>query len=143
MSLQAQIREDMVNAMKSRDTETVSLLRVVAGEFARVMTDVSKQLSDEEALKVLRKMSENAKELGNLGEVEILNKYLPQMLGEGQIKVIVAGLINKHGFSGIQDMGKVMVEIKKLPSAAQIDGKTASGVVRELLLNRSIYEKNN
>ena len=129
MSLQTQIKEDMVNAMKSRNTEVVSLLRVVAGEFERI----SKDLSDEEATKVIRKMSENAKELGNQGEVDILDKYLPQMLGEGQIKVIVAGLINKHSFSGMQDMGKVMVEIKKLPTVAQIDGKVASQIVRELL----------
>lgn len=129
MNLQVQIREDMLVAMKSRNTETVSILRVVAGEFGRI----GKEVSDDDAIKVIRKMVENAKEMGNQDEVEILDKYLPQMLAEGQIKVIVAGLINKHGFSGMQDMGKVMGEIKKLPSAAQIDGKIASGIVRELL----------
>ena len=130
MSLQTQIREDMVNAMKSRDTETVSLLRVVAGEFGRI----GKDLSDEEATKVIRKMVENAKELGNQGEVDILDKYLPKMLGEQQIKVLVAGIIQSNSFAGMQDMGKVMGEIKKLPSAAQIDGKIASQFTRELLL---------
>lgn len=129
MSLQSQIREDMVNAMKSRDTETVSLLRVVAGEFGRI----GKDLSDEEATKVIRKMVENAKELGNRGEVDILDKYLPQMLGEQQIKTLVGGIIQSNGFSGTQDMGKVMGEIKKHPAAAQIDGKIASQIVRELL----------
>jgi uncharacterized protein YqeY len=129
MSLQTQIREDMVNAMKSRDTETVSLLRVVAGEFGRI----GKDLSDEEATKVIRKMVENAKELGNLNEVEILDKYLPQMLGEFQIKTIVGGIIQANKFSGMQDMGKVMTIIKNHPMSAEIDGKLASQIVRELL----------
>jgi uncharacterized protein YqeY len=129
MSLQSQIREDMVNAMKSRDAETVSLLRVVAGEFGRI----GKDLSDEEATKVIRKMVENAKELGNQCEVDILDKYLPKMLGEQQIKTLVGGIIQSNGFSGMQDMGKVMGEIKKLPAATQIDGKIASQIVRELL----------
>jgi len=132
MSLQSQIREDMLAAMKNRETEKVSLLRVVAGEFGREMK-TGKELSDEEALKVLRKMSENATELGNQGEVDILDKYLPKMLGEFQIKTIVGGIIQKNGFAGMQDMGKVMTTIKNHPMSAQIDGKTASGIVRELL----------
>jgi len=129
MSLQTKIREDMVAAMKSRDTEVVSLLRVVAGEFGRV----GKDLSDEEATKVIRKMVENAKELGNLNEVVILDKYLPQMLGEYQIKTIVGGIIQKNGYSGMQDMGKVMTTIKNHPMSAEIDGKIASQITRELL----------
>ena len=129
MSLQTKIREDMVAAMKSRDTEVVSLLRVVAGEFGRV----GKDLSDEEATKVIRKMVENAKELGNLNEVVILDKYLPQMLGEFQIRTIVGGIIQANKFSGMQDMGKVMTTIKNHPMSAEIDGKIASQITRELL----------
>ncbi|MDX1284726.1 MAG: GatB/YqeY domain-containing protein [Draconibacterium sp.] len=129
MNLQEQIRSDMVEAMKSKDTETVSLLRVVAGEFGRV----GKDLTDEQALKVIRRMSETAKELGNESEVLILDKYLPQMLGESQITVLAAGIISKNEFSGMQDMGKVMGELKKLPTSHLIDGKLASTIVRKLL----------
>jgi uncharacterized protein YqeY len=132
MSLQSQIREDMLAAMKSRDTEVVSLLRVVAGEFGREMNN-GIELPDDRVLAILRKMSENAIELGNQGEVEILDKYLPKMLGEQQIKTLVGGIIQTNKFSGMQDMGKVMGEIKKHPAAAQIDGKIASQLVRELL----------
>ena len=129
MNLQEQIRLDMVSAMKNRDSETLSLLRVVAGEFGRV----GKDLTDEQVTKVLKKMVENAKEMGNLNEVKILDKYLPQMLGDGQVKIIIAKIINENGFSGIKDMGKVMAEIKKLPNSSLIDGKMASNVVKEIL----------
>jgi len=122
----------MVKAMKERNQDVVSILRVVAGEFGREMKS-SKELSDEAAIAVIKKMVENAKSLGNDGEVEILEKYLPQMLGENQIKIIIAGIINKHGFSGMKNMGEVMKILKSLPNATQIDGKFASSVVKEFL----------
>ena len=132
MGLQSQIRENMVAAMKSKDREVVDLLRVVAGEFGREMNN-GIELDDDRVIAILRKMSENAKELGNHNEVEILKKYPPEMLGENQIKTIIGGIIAKNSYSGIQDMGKVMKEIKSLPTASQIDGKLASQITRELL----------
>lgn len=129
MSLQQQIKDDMVNAMKNKETAKVLLLRVVIGEFSRV----GKDLTDEQVLKVIRKMSENAKTLGDVGEMGILDEYLPKMLGEGQIKIIIADIINRNGFSGMKDMGKVMGAIKQIPVASQIDGKIASEIVREML----------
>ena len=132
MSLQSKIREDMVAAMKSRDRDTVDLLRVAAGEFGREMNN-GIELEDDRVLAILRKMSENAKELGNDGEVVILKKYLPEMLGETQIKTIVGGIIQKNGYSGMQSMGKVMGTLKTHPMTAQIDGKLASVITKELL----------
>jgi uncharacterized protein len=125
MSLQTQIREDMVNAMKNKETAKVLLLRVVIGEFGRI----GKELNDEEALKVVKKMLENAKALGNVSEMEILDKYLPKMFSETQIRLAINHIIQENDYSGIQDMGKVMAELKS-PS---IDNKIASQITRELL----------
>ena len=129
MTLHERINEDMISAMKSRDRDVVDLLRVVKGEFGRV----GKDLTDDQAIPVIRKMVENAKELGNESEVEILEKYLPEMLGEFQIKTIVGGIISKNKYSGMQDMGKVMSTIKNHPMSTQIDGKLASQITRDLL----------
>lgn len=129
MTLHEQINADLVSAMKSRDTETLDLLRVVKGEFGRV----GKDLTDDQSIPVIRKMVENAKELGNENEVMILEKYLPLMLEEQQVKTLVAGIIQKNGFSGMRDMGNVMKAVKSLPSASQIDGRLASQITRDLL----------
>lgn len=129
MTIQEKIKADMIQSMKDKSSEKTSLLRVVMGEFGRI----GKEVSDEEAVKIIRKMSDNAAELKNDFEVKELETYLPSMLGPNQIKVLVAGLINTHGFSGMKDMGKVMQEIKKLPAASQIDGKIASSIVKQLL----------
>lgn len=135
MILQNQIKDDMVNAMKSKNKEILGLLRVVTAEFPRCdyYRDISKDLPDNEVIKILRKMSANAKDQGNNVEVEILSEYLPEMLGETQIKTIVGGIIQTNSFSGMKDMGKVMGEIKKLTVSSQIDGKISSKIVKEML----------
>jgi len=132
MSLQSEIRNDMVAAMKSRDRDTVELLRVVAGEFGREMNN-GIELQDDQVIAILKRMVRDAKVMGNHGEVEILEKYLPQMLGEFQVKTIVGGIIQKNNYSGMQDMGKVMGTLKSHPMTAQIDGKLASQITKELL----------
>lgn len=129
MTLQEQIKKDMVIAMKEKKQDELALLRVVSGEFSRI----GKDLSDEQSLNVLRKMSQNAKELSNDYEVKILEKYLPQMLDENQIISIVSEILIKNSFSSMNDMGKVMGKIKSRPDASQIDGKLSSKIVKEML----------
>lgn len=135
MTLQDQIKTDMVNAMKNKNKEVLGLLRVVTAEFPRCdyYKDISKDLPDNEVIKILRKMSANAKDQGIDVEVQILSKYLPEMLDEIQIKTIVGGIITSNGYSGMKDMGKVMGEIKKLAAASQIDGKISSKITKEML----------
>ena len=132
MGLQAKIREDMVAAMKSKDTEKVSFLRVIAGEFGRKMNN-GIELEDKEVIAILKSMKKDSTLMGNDYEIQILDQYIPAMLGEKQIEVLVSGIINKNGYTQPQEMGKVMQEIKTLPTASQIDGKVASQIARNLL----------
>ena len=127
--MQEQIKNDMVTAMKSREVEKTILLKVLVGEFSRI----GKEVSDVDVLKIIRKMYENAKELKNEFEMRILGDYLPKMLDSNQIKTIVSEIIESGGFSTMKDMGKVMAELKNHKYSTQIDGKIASGFVRELL----------
>lgn len=128
MSLQSEIRVDMLSAMKSGNNEVRDILRVVLGEFGREM-DNGIELKDNRVLAIIGKMKDNAVELNNQGEVDILDKYLPQMLSEAQIRLTINNIIQENGYSGMKDMGKVMSELKS-PS---IDGKIASKIVKEEL----------
>lgn len=125
MSLQKQIREDMVNAMKTKDTETISLLRVVAGEFGREMNN-GIELQDDQVTAILKRMKKNAIIMGNLNEIEILNKYLPTILSETQTKTIVGGIIQKNGYSEMRNIDKVMSTLKTHPKSTQIDEELLS-----------------
>ena len=130
MSLQEKIKADLVFAMRMKNEEVKSLLRVVVGEFPRVSKQ--KELNDEQVLGVIRKMSDNAKELGNQTEVDILSNYLPTMLESKQLETLITGIISKNGFSGMQDMGKVMGELKT-NYGGTYDGKLASQIVMDNL----------
>lgn len=131
MTIQEQIKSDMVQAMKDKNTELRDFLRVVMAEFSRDKS--GKDLPDEKVIPILKKLSANATELNNDSEVKMLEKYLPTMLEEKQIEVLVGGIISSNGFYGMKDMGKVMQEIKKHPASGQIDGKISSQIVKKLL----------
>jgi len=130
MTVQENVNVDMVTAMKNREIEKASLLKVVMGEFSRI----GKVLSDEAALKEIRKMHENAKQLKNEFEINILGAYLPQMLNEIEIKSIVKTIIDANNFTTMKEMGRIMGELKRHPNAAQIDNSIASKIVKELLV---------
>lgn len=138
MTLQETIKNDLVVAMKSKNVETTSLLRVVLGEFStvasRLPNNTDKVLPDDLAIKEIRRMYENAKLMQNQFEMDTLDKYLPKMLSEDDIKNIVSKIISENNFSGVQNMGKVMMEIKKHPNSTMIDNKIASNIVKELLI---------
>ena len=134
MTLQEQIREDMVKAMKERNQEVVSILRVAAGEFAREKK-TSEDLSDEDVTAIIKKMVEDATTLGNDGEVKILEVYLPKKFTEEETKEMIEHLILGNKYSGMKDMGTVMGLLNPMTKTGQMDGKFASGVVREMLTN--------
>jgi len=131
-TLQEQLIVDMHAAMKNRDTETLSVLRVAIGDISRIKDKKGKPVlnpTDDDIVTMLKSMSENAKLMGADNEVMILESYLPQMMTEDQIRLVIAEVIEENGYSGMQDMGKVMQEIK----SPIIDGKIASNITRELL----------
>jgi len=133
MNLQEQVKADLVAAMKAKETVKLSFLRVISGELSTNAKKKEKEKLDEQ--KILRTMSNNAKEMGNDVEVQILEKYVVrvEMLTEDQIRVAVSSLVTEMGYSTMKDMGAVMKDIKNFGTAPQIDMKVANGIVREIL----------
>jgi len=129
MKVQNKIKQDMVSAMKNKETEKLGLLRVVMGEFSRI----GKEVDDEKAIKIIRNMYENAKIAGNEIEMKVLDSYLPQMYSEEKVRALVATIIEAHGYKTMKDLGGIMTAIGKNPDAALIDKKYASAYAKELL----------
>ena len=129
MKIQEQIKEEMRSSMVGGNKELTSLLRVVLGEFSRE----GKELTDEQALKVIKKMRDNAVELKNEFEEIELNKYLPSMLEPKELREMIKTIIELNELSGMQSMGRVMGELSKSKENSRIDKSTASQIVRELL----------
>jgi len=129
MRIQEQIKQELRASMVGGNKELTSLLRVILGEFSRE----GKELSDEQALKVIKKMRDNAVELKNEFEEIELNKYLPSMLEPKELREMIKTIIELNELSGMQSMGRVMGELSKSKENSRIDKQTASQIVRELL----------
>ncbi|MBF0103444.1 MAG: GatB/YqeY domain-containing protein [Desulfobacterales bacterium] len=112
MGLKERIKQDLVTAMKARDEFKKETLRVVLGELNRMD---KKELSDDEIVKVLKKMVKSEKEtLHALGKTEdsdyikVIESYLPQQATSEEIKSWIQTNID---FSTFKDKVQAMKPI--------------------------------
>ena len=118
MSLKEQIESDVKTFMKARDMETVSALRMVTSALKNKMIEVRpNELTDEDTIGVLKKLSKQRKDSieqfqkagrDDLAEKEqkelsVLEKYLPEQMGEEQVTEIVISAIAEVGASSMKD----------------------------------------
>ncbi|MDY0270147.1 GatB/YqeY domain-containing protein [Trichloromonas sp.] len=128
MKLQEKIQSDLKIAMMNKDVPKRDLIRVLIGEINRVGKDVS----DDEVSKIVKKMTDNAIEMNNQIEVDILSDYLPKMLTEKEIEDVIDQFISDNNIGGIKQMGLVMKYLKD-EFGSCIDGKVASSLIKNKL----------
>jgi len=128
MTVQEHIKNDLKIAMREKNVALRDLLRVVIGEFNRE----GKEVSDERATAIIKKMRDNAVEFNNESEVELLDLYLPQQMDELELKRVLMNHIMNLDSPSMKDMGGVMGFLKT-NFGGQYDGKVAGGLVRKLL----------
>ena len=148
MNLFEQISEDIKKAMLAKDKVALDALRGIKKEFleAKTAKGGDGELHDDKALQILQKMvkqrKESAEMFTNAGRAElaademaqckVIEQYLPAMLSEEELTVVLREIIAQVGATGPQDMGKVMgVATKQL--AGKAEGKAINLKVRELL----------
>ena len=146
MSLYKQIQNDMYNAMKSGNKEDANTLRTTLAKLKDKVIEKRQDLSKEEEVKILQTLVKQRKESIELyekggrselaqaeqKELEIINNYLPKMMDESDIKIIVKTVIDEVGATSMADMGKIMPEVMKRGKGL-IDGKSAQKFVQELI----------
>ena len=130
MSIQQKVMQDLKEAMLAKNEAKKSLLRVLIGEFNRK----GKELTDGEVVAEIKKMIENAKLMGNDGEIEILSIYLPKQLSVNELENIVKATAQLNNYSSMKDMGSLMKHLSD-NYQGRYDGKLASQIVRQCLTN--------
>lgn len=126
MKLQDQITSGLTRAILNNQTQKRDLLRVVIGEMNRV----GKELTDEQVIKILKKMVENAKLCGNLDEIPILNEYIPETMDYNAIKDVISEIIFIDSYTQ-KDMSKIMSNAK-IQLGNSFDGKIVSQIIKEI-----------
>lgn len=149
MSLKDKIVSDMTAAMKAKDANKLSTLRMAK---SALMNEENKRgigavLTDDEVSKILLTLVKQRKdsieqftasgrtELAEkeLSELAVLEEYLPQSASEDEIKSAVTDAIAETGASGMKDMGAVMKAAEAKLAGKTIDRKTMSETVKAKL----------
>jgi len=148
MSLKLQIDTDIKKAMLAKNKEELEALRAIKSLILLAETEkgTASEISSDAETKLLMKAAKQRKEAADifqqqgrkdlvdkeLGQLEVINRYLPKQLSEADITAAIQAVIAEIGAKGPQDMGKVMgVITKKL--AGQADGRVVSELVKKLL----------
>jgi uncharacterized protein YqeY len=147
MTLESQIQNDIVTAMKAHDNVRLEAVRAIKSEILLAKTSgTGKELTDADIIKLIQKLIKQHKESADLyvegkredlaknemAEASIMETYLPKQLGEAEVESAIKEIIAETGASKISDMGKVMGEANKR-LAGQSDGRTISSIVKKLL----------
>ena len=126
MSLRERITEDMKAAMRAKDTERLSALRLLLAAIKQREVDERIELNDTDVVGVIDKMLKQRRdsitqfEAGKRQdladkekfEVQVLSAYMPQGLSLEEIEQAVVEAIASAGAGSAQDMGKVMAVLK-------------------------------
>ena len=143
-SIQSKVQADMTTAMKARQADTLSTLRMLKAALLEAKTKKAKDetLSADEEIEVLqryvKKRRETLDEMKRLGrddlagkeqaEIDVTMRYLPQPLGEDEVRAIVREVVVAAGAVGPKDMGRVMGAV-----LAKVKGKAEGGLVSRLV----------
>ncbi len=142
MSLKARINEDMKNAMRAKEALRLSTLRLLLAAIKQREVDERIELDDAQVVAVIEKMLKQRKDSvtqyqaagrqdlvdQESGEMVVLQGYMPEQMGEDEIRAVVAAAVAQSGAAGVKDMGKVMGLVKP-----QVAGKADMGQVSALI----------
>ena len=130
MTLKEKINADFMSAFKNKETDKKNFLGVVKGEIQNE-EGRSGEITDEGVMNILRKMEKSLKQTNtpeSLQELEYIKPYLPQLMGEEQIREIILG----YKTNGLNNVGQMMGEFNK-NYKGMADNKLVSQVIKEML----------
>lgn len=151
MDLKDKIKSDFKEAFRAKDKVQISVLKMLQAELNNV--EISKRagsgefkFTDEEVLIVISKEAKKRKDAieaydkagrdtlrdQEKSELDILSAYLPEQMGEDEIRQLVEKAVEKSGAKNVQEIGKVMA-ILMPQTKGKADGALVNKIVRENL----------
>ncbi len=145
-SLEARLKADMIKAMKAREKERLTILRMLIARLKDAAINKRDVLSAEEELRLIatyaKQREDGITDAIKAGredlaekeryELEVVRSYLPQQLGEDELVAIVDEVIKESGATSIKDMGGVMKTVLAR-AAGRADGGKVSALVKSRL----------
>ncbi|MBL3600670.1 MAG: GatB/YqeY domain-containing protein [gamma proteobacterium endosymbiont of Lamellibrachia anaximandri] len=144
--LKQRILDDVKTAMKAKDKPRLGTLRLITAAIKQREVDERIELDDTQVLTILDKMikqrRDSISQFEQAGraelaeqeqrEIEVIQDYLPEGLGDEEIVAMIDEAISATGATAMQDMGKVMGQLKPKMQGRADMGKV-SGLVKQKL----------
>ena len=145
MTLSERINNDLKEAMKSKDSFRLSVIRMVKGAMQLAKPNPREELTDDDVITVISKQikmrNDSIKEFEAAGrsdlveqnkkEIEILNTYMPKQLSEEELTEIIEKVFEEVKPTSQKDMGLIMKNISPL-----VKGKADMSLVNKLVKER-------
>lgn len=149
MSLKDKIVSDLTAAMKARDANKLSTLRMVKSNLMNRQIEKGGELTDEEITKAMQSLVKQRKdsieqyksagrdELAEkeAAEIAVIEEYLPQAASAEEIERAVSQAIAETGASSMKEMGAVMKAAQAKLQGKMADGRLVSETVKAKLQN--------
>ena len=143
-TISERIQTELVRAMKEKDAETLSTVRMLKAALMEAKTAKPKDavLSRDEEIEILQRYVKKRRETIEVNakagradlnpseerEIAVTQRFLPARLSEEKLKEIVSAAVAKTGAAGPKDMGKVIGAVM-----AQVKGQAEGGTVSRLV----------
>ncbi len=144
--LKSRLADDVKQALRAGDKQRLVTLRMTMAAIKQREVDERIELDDAAVMAVIEKMVKQRRESiaqyrkgdrDDLAdkeqfEIDVLTAYLPEPLSDTELEALVDEIVSNTGATGMQDMGRVMGEVKKR-AAGRADMSRVSGLVKSRL----------
>ena len=143
--MKEKILEDLKNAMKNQDKDTLSTIRLLKGALQLEEINKKSELTDDEIIGIVSKQIKTRKEsiaefekagrddlaIKTKNEITILEKYLPEQLDISEVNKIIDDAFDKVKPTSMKDMKDIMAYVSPL-----VKGKADMGYVSKTIKDR-------
>jgi uncharacterized protein YqeY len=147
MTLKDSIVADLTVAMKAKDADKLSTLRMVKANLMNRQIEKGGELTDDEVTKALQALVKQRRDsvdqyekagrtelaARETDEIRVIEAYLPQAASADEIDAAVKAAIAESGAASMKDMGTVMKAATSRLAGYSVDGKALSDVARSML----------
>lgn len=146
MSLNQQLTDAMKEAMKAKDSERLSTIRLIRSAIKNREIELREDLDDLGVIAILSTLVKQRKESAQVyrdnqrldlaekeeAELAILQEFLPAPLSEEELVALIEQVVDELGASSMRDMGPVMKQVAER-AQGRADGKRTSELVKARL----------
>ena len=145
MSLVLKINEDLKEAMKNKDKEKLSVIRMLKSAIQLAKIDLKHEPNDDEVVSIIAKQikmrKDSIEEFSKAkrddlvsqyqSEIDILSQYMPEQLSVEEVNDIIDSIFEEINPEGMKQMGVIMKEV-----TSKIKGRFDMGEVSKIIKSK-------